>query len=152
MTSINAYDTLYENLKNRFTVQNDNSECTLGEYMLAKAQKNTNKSSLPVAVRDYTGGKLMLQSLVSYVNEKLTIKKAPVKDKTMEAFPLRTSLASIFSALLVCTLVVTYGLAGAKNTVLGDSTADATPSYAIDSYRDDAVEDEIYEAYKTVNI
>ena len=62
MASINAYDTLYENLKNRFTVQNDNSECTLGEYMLAKAKKTTNKSSLPVAVRDYTGGKLMLQS------------------------------------------------------------------------------------------
>ena len=146
-----AYEGLYENLKNRFTVQNDNSECTLGEYMLAKAKKTTNKSSLPVAVRDYTGGKLMLQSLVSYVNEKLTIKKAPVKDKTMKAFPLRTSLASMFSALLVCTLVVTYGLAGARGTVLGDSTAEAKPSYTIDTYGEDEVEDEIYEAYKTVN-
>lgn len=152
MASTNTYDALYENLKNRFTVQNENSECTLGEYMLMKAREGRAKSSLPVAVRDYSGSKLVLQSFVSYVNEKLTIKKPPVKDKTMKAFPLRTSLASVFSAVLVCTLIVTYGLVGARNAVLGNSTADATPSYTLDTYGDGEVEEEIYEAYKTVNI
>jgi hypothetical protein len=145
MTSKSTYDNLYENLKNRFTVVNDNSECTLGEYMLMKANEGTKKSSLPVAVQDYSASKRMLQGLVAYVNEKLTIKKPPVKDKTMKAFPLRTSLASIFSALLVCTLVVTYGLLGSRDALAGEATMQVTPSAEIDTWSEDGTENEAYE-------
>ena len=148
MTSTTTYDRLYENLKNRFTVQNDNSECTLGEYMLMKAREATNKSALPVAVNDYAGSRRMLASIVTYVNDKLTIKKPPVKDKTMKAFPFRTSLASVLSALLVCTLVVTYGLVGGTGALSEDSTADASASTEVDSY-DESTETEIYETIET---
>lgn len=151
MASTTAYDTLYENLKNRFTVQNDNSECTLGEYMLMKANEKTGKSALPVAVQDYSGRR-MLQGLVAYVNEKLTIKKPPVKDKTMKAFPLRTSLASVLSALLVCTLAVTYGLIGGRGSIAADSTAEAAPVSEIDTYTDEAVDLDTYEAYTAVKL
>ncbi len=154
MTSTTAYDTLYENLKNRFTVGNDNSECTLGEYMLAKAREAANTAtSLPVAVNDYTTSRKMLQGIVSYVNEKLTIKKAPAKDKTMRAFPLRTSLASLMSALLVCTLAVSYSLAGGSSLSSDNESAnaeyEASEYYDADSYSDDIAEfaiGEIYEA------
>ena len=146
MASTTAYDTLYTNLKNRFTVQNDNSECTLGEYMLMKANEGKGKAALPVAVSDYSGSKRVLQGLVAYVNEKLTIKKPPVKDKTMKAFPLRTSLASVLSALLICTLAVTYGLAGQGNSIAKESTA-AIPAAEVDSYSEDMTENEAYEVY-----
>lgn len=123
MASTTVYTNLYENLKNSFTVGNDNCECTLGEYMLMKANEKTGAASLPVAVHDYGTSRRMLQGFVSYVSDKLTIKKPPVKDKTMKAFPLRTSLASLFSALLVCTIVVTYGLVGASGMVSDDKAA-----------------------------
>ncbi len=145
MTSTTVYDRMYENLKNRFTVGNDNSECTLGEYMLAKANEAASKgASLPVAVNDYTASRKMLQGIVSYVNEKLTIKKAPAKDKTMRAFPLRTSLASLMSALLVCTLVVSYGLAGGSKLGAGDEAASAEYE-AVDYYDADPACEELYE-------
>ena len=153
MTSTTAYETLYENLKNRFTVVNDNCECTLGEYMLAKARETANAgASLPIAVNDYSGSRKVLQGIVSYVNERLTIKKAPVKDKTMRAFPLRTSLASLMSALLVCTLVVTYGLAGGKSLSASDESASADYN-AIESYDADSYNEELpeYEAAETEN-
>lgn len=120
-----AYEGLYENLKNRFTVINGNSECTLGEYMLIKAREASEKASLPVAVNDSVSNRSMLQSVISYVNEKLTIKKAPAKDKTMKAFPFRTSLASLMSALLVCSLVVTFGLIGSSAPTADTESASA---------------------------
>ena len=41
MTSVkNPYDSLYENLKDRFTVVYEEQDCTLGEYMLMQAGKN----------------------------------------------------------------------------------------------------------------
>ena len=36
---MNVYENLYENMKNRFTVVNNNTEYTLGEIMLIKAGK-----------------------------------------------------------------------------------------------------------------
>ncbi len=142
MASTTVYENLYQNLKNRFTVGNDNCECTLGEYMLSKAKEAANVTALPVAVADYGTGRRALMSLVSYVNDKLSIKKAPVKDKTMRAFPLRTAFSSLMSALLVCTLVVTYGLAGGSELASGDEAANAAleiqESYETDSYSEDA--------------
>ena len=144
MSSTTAYENLYENLKNRFTVENDNCECTLGEYMLAKAREAASVSSLPVALNDYGTSRSLVRGLVSYVNEKLTIKKAPAKDKTMRAFPLRTSLASLVSALLICTLAVTYGLSGTSAITGENETANAEYKlYEADSYGEDEIPYEI---------
>ncbi len=128
MNSTSTYDRLYSNLKNHYIVQNNNSEYTLGEYMLMKANGIDEKSSLPVTVHEGTSIRT-LQSIVSYVNDKLTIKNPPAKDKTMKAFPFRTSLASLLSALLVCTVVVTYGLVGSSR--LSSDAASASAEYPV---------------------
>lgn len=130
-----TYDNLYENLKNRFTVENDNFEYTLGEYMLAKANEMEEISSLPVSVNDNAMNKGLVLSIASFVNDKLTIKKAPEKDKTMRSFPLRTAMASLVSAFLLCTIVVTYGLVGGSNLASEAETANvSTKIENVDSY------------------
>ena len=48
---------------------------------------------------------------MTYVNEKLTVKAPAVKDKTIRAFPLRASLSAVLSAVVMCGLVLTYGIA-----------------------------------------
>ena len=94
MTSTSAYETLYNNMKKHFTVISDNNEYTLGEYMSMKADiKKESTSNLP-AVRSTVIDTHSVAAIFSYVNEKLTVKKAPVKDKTMRAFPFRTSMAA----------------------------------------------------------
>ena len=60
------YEALYENMKKRFTVENEGSEYTLGEYMLMKANKNTaNGSALPVAVSTHKPQEGAVRALVS---------------------------------------------------------------------------------------
>ena len=44
MASINVYETLYKNMKEKFTVVNDGCEYTLGEYMSVKAKSGLKKS------------------------------------------------------------------------------------------------------------
>ena len=112
---MNVYENLYENMKNRFTVVNDNCEYTLGEYMLAKAGVKKEKSNLP-AVRNNSGGEKTVVAFVKYVNDKLTLKAAPIKDKTIKRFPFRTSLAAVLSAIVACTLVISYGAATLRGT------------------------------------
>ena len=82
----NAYDKLYDNMKNAFTVVNDGAETTLGEYMLRHA-KAKNGSNLPIAAYSKDNA---IEAIYSYVNSKLTIKTPPVKDKTIRAFPIRS--------------------------------------------------------------
>ena len=54
MTStINQYDALYTNLKNQFTVIYNGNECTVGDFMLMKANKKS-QSNLPVAATHKT--------------------------------------------------------------------------------------------------
>ena len=107
MTS-NAYETLYNNMKTKFTVVNDNSEYTLGEYMSMKANAKSESSNLP-AVKNSTQNH-SLSSIFSYVNEKLAIKKPPVREKVMKKFPFRTSAAAFLSAIVVCALMFSYGI------------------------------------------
>ena len=108
----NNYDKLYENMKQRFTVSQNDTAYTLGEYMLMKADgKKSENAALPVAVMS----EVAVTNIVSFVDDKLTIKQAPVKDKTIRAFPFRTTAAAVISALLVCTFAVSYGLAGINN-------------------------------------
>ncbi len=106
-TTMNAYDALYNNLKNSFTVIYNGSECTVGDFMLMKANKHS-ESTLPMATS--YAKTASLTNIVEYVNDKLTVKKAPVKDRTMRNFPLRTSLSSLLSASAACALVLSCGI------------------------------------------
>ncbi len=108
MTSTNAYETLYNNMKNKFTVVSDNSEYTLGEYMMMKANAKSASTNLPAARNNIQNH--AISAIFSYVNEKLTVKKAPVRDKIMKKFPFRTSAAAFLSALVACALMFSYGL------------------------------------------
>ena len=51
MNTTNIYETLYNNMKNRFTIEENNCEYNLGEYMLMKAGKKSEKSSMLPATR-----------------------------------------------------------------------------------------------------
>ena len=118
MTQTNNYDKLYENMKQRFTVSADNQEFTLGEYMLMKAESKkteTVNSNLPVAVQTaMTRSEMAMSNIVSFVDDKLTIKQAPVKDKTIKAFPLRASASAFLTAAVACAFVLSFALIGVK--------------------------------------
>ena len=122
MTSSNVYETLYNNMKNAFTVVNNDTEYTLGEYMLMKTREDKvqNTSNLP-ATTDMYGAKGAIVGFFSYVNEKLTVKKAPVKDKTIRAFPFRTCAAALLSAVMVCSLIVSFGTSAIKTTARSEA-------------------------------
>ena len=114
MNTANVYEDLYNNMKNRFTVVNDNCEYTLGEYMLMKAgQKKASK--LP-ATRTASSADKPITAFFRYVNDKLTLKAPPAKDKTIKRFPFRTSCAAVLSAVIACTLAVSFGTATLRDT------------------------------------
>ena len=121
-TSNNAYEQLYTNLKNRFTVVNGNEECTLGEYMLNKNCKEES-SALPVVTAKFHHPSAVV-NFVNYINDKLMVKEAPQKDKVMRAFPLRTVAAAFLSAILICTFVISYGA-----TSLNNASNETAPAY-----------------------
>ena len=128
-------------MKNTFTVVNDNQEYNLGDYMLMKAGVKTESAALP-AVRNTASNDMAVSTFFKYVNDKLTLKSAPAKDKTIRRFPFRTSIAAVLSALIACTLIISYGavaLRGASNSV--PSTVEIT----------DTVEDEADDIYTTEN-
>ena len=132
-TYTNAYDRLYNNMKNAFTVVNDNCESTLGEYMIrhARAQRGTN---LPATTMQKDNA---IAALYSYVNDKLTIKTPPAKDKTIKAFPIRSCAAALLSAVVVCTVVLSYG------NFIG---ADDKPAYVIETEADEDLTDTVQAA------
>ena len=108
MTSQNAYESLYNTMKNGLTVISKDGEYTLGDYMLMKAGKQKEASSLPVSASDARENHA-ISAFFTYVNDKLTVKAPPAKDRTIRRFPLRTSLSAVLSALVACTLVLSYG-------------------------------------------
>ena len=108
MTS-NVYETLYNNMKNKFTVVSENNEYTLGEYMTMKANAQTATSNLPVAKSEPQTNH-SLTAIFSYVNDKLAVKKPPVREKVMRKFPFRTSAAAFLSAIVGCALMFSYGM------------------------------------------
>ena len=125
-----TYDKLYNNMVRKFTVEKDNHDYNLGDFMLmkAKAKKNemvaaTADSNLPVA-RDNKSN--ALTTVFSYVNDKLTVKKAPVRNKTIRSFPFRTSFTAFCSALIVCALVVSCCFFGLSNSVISNDNVIAT--------------------------
>ena len=147
MTSVmNPYDALYTNLKNQFTVIYNGNECTVGDFMLMKANKKS-ESNLPVAATHKTAS---IATFVEYVNDKLTVKTAPVKDKTIKRFPLRTSFSALLSATAACALILSCGifaLTGAKNLGVNPYVAENT-SYT-ETYSAEEIETEV--EYNTVN-
>ncbi len=106
MNNQNAYEKLYNDMKSQFTVMNNDCEYTLGGYMSMKA--NTAETPLPVAKN--ASNDTAIAAVFSYVNDKLAVKKAPVKDKTMRTFPIRTSAASFLSAVVACALIFSFGI------------------------------------------
>ena len=108
MKATNVYEDLYIKMKETFTIEKDNREYNLGDYMLMKAKEKQTKSNLPTTIASNTRP-VALQSVFSYINRKLTIKEAPAPEKTIKAFPLRTALSAACSALLICTLMFSFG-------------------------------------------
>ena len=131
MTTIsNPYDTLYTKLKNRLTVIHDNCEYTVGEYMLMKAGKSSRNETMPVVAR--ANEPRAVASIIDYVNEKLTVKNPPRKEKTMKRFPIKTSASALLSAAAACALVVScgvYALVGLSNTVPYTAEIDESEHY-----------------------
>lgn len=121
-----TYEQLYNNVAKHFIIDRNKVEYKLGDYMLIKAknkhrsEKNSatekasscNTSNLPAGIYSKESGAGTVSSIISYVNEKLTVKEAPIKDKTIRNFPLRTSLTAFCSALVVCALVISCGIFG----------------------------------------
>ena len=118
MNTTNVYDNLYNTMKNSFTVANGNQEYTLGEFMLMKACKkkeNVSPATNLPAVRHKNAAVAPISVFFRYINEKLIVKNPPAKDKTIRSFPLRTAMASLLSAVLVCTIFFSYGIATMKS-------------------------------------
>ena len=115
MAAYTNYDRLYENMKNRFTVIDNNEEYTLGDYMLVKAGKKKEEAKLPVAQRSSASkSERAVAMLVSYVNDKLVVKNPPVKDKTIRSFPFRASASAFLSAAVTCAFVLSFVVIGAR--------------------------------------
>ena len=142
--TMNQYDALYTNLKNQFTVIYNGTECTVGDFMLMKANKRS-ESSLPIAT---TARNASLATIVEYVNDKLTVKNAPIKDKTIKSFPFRTSISALLSATAACALILSCGifsLSGANNLTNATYTADSS------AYSETVTPEEIEDAnYTTI--
>ena len=127
MTSVkNPYDTLYDSLKDTFTVSVDGCNCTLGDYMLIKAGKRqTSESSLPATASADKGGSI--GGIVGYVASRFTVKDAPVREKTIRRFPLRSSVSAIFTAAAACALVFSFGIFSLTGSgVISPYTADSS--------------------------
>ena len=137
-----CYDKLYENMKARFTVVNDNSEYTLGDYMRMQAAKKENRSTA-VAVRS-TRNEGALVSVINYVSDKLAVKSPAPRDKTIRRFPVRASASAFLSAVAACSLVLSIGIVGARTLNLGTPTGQ---SASVSESTDDTViiEDERFE-------
>jgi hypothetical protein len=140
MATRNTYDKLYDNMKQRFTVMNGSDECTLGEFMLIKANQKKEDANLPVIQRSTaTSSERAVAMLVAYVNDKLTIKEPPVKDKTIIAFPFRASASALLSAVACCALVLSIGIFGMgsmKENADGVSMVDYQIEDVVDSHTD----------------
>ena len=115
MATVNNYDELYESMKNRLTVVNENSEYTIGDYMLMKASKKKEESRALAAKATVNHAEQTMANVVSYINDKLTIKEPPIKDKTIRAFPFRASASAFLTASVACAFLLSFVLIGAKS-------------------------------------
>lgn len=110
-TTINRYNTLYENMKRSFTVTNDGAQYSLGAFMRMKAHEVSGESHLPATIekKHATSALMTVRSLIC---EKLAVKTAPAPEKTLRSFPLRTSLAACLCAFSLCTVLFSGAIIG----------------------------------------
>ena len=133
-TITNPYDALYTNLKNRFTVELDGRNCTVADFMIAKAGKRSaTGTALTVAHKESSA----IVNVISYVNDKLTMKVAPRKDEIMTRFPIRTSASAIMRAVAACAMVIGCGVFALSSRLTTPYTADGESGYE-QSYDGDA--------------
>ena len=137
MSTATVYENLYNNMKNRFTVVSENSGYTLGEYMLIKAGKKQENSKLPVT-RSSASQDAAVVAFVKYVNDKLTVKTPAVKDKTIRSFPFRTAAAAFASALITCSLLISFGSV-TLHTMNNKSPASISSEIAEDEVENDII-------------
>ena len=132
MNNSMTYEELYSSMVKKFTVEKNNVDYRLGDYMLMKARAKSSStevkaeapaatSNLPVKINRNTDTKA-LSTIISYVNEKLMVKEAPVRDKTIRSFPLRTSITAFCSAIVVCALVISSAVFGINTSDGYDNT------------------------------
>ena len=151
MNSTMTYDKLYNNMVKKFTVEKDNTEYSLGDYMLMKAQSKKNalttvKSTALTTSSTHEHKYGALTAVFSYINDKLTVKEAPVRNKTMRSFPLRTSLTALCSALIVCGLAISCCLFGVSGSALGNDNT------VITEIEDDTQEETVLYSTESENI
>ena len=135
--TLNRYNTLYENMRRNFTVTSGDCQYSLGAYMRMKANEETHEASLPVTIE-----KKPLTALVSireYISEKLAVRVAPSPEKTLQRFPLRTSLAACLSALAICTLLFSGAILGTSAVKPADAQDNIALEYSVDA--EDIVEE-----------
>ena len=123
-TTMNSYDALYTNLKNQFTVVYNGKDCTVGDFMLMKSQQRS-ESALPIVTT--TAKTTSLATIVDYVNDRLTVKKAPVKDKTIRAFPFRSSMSAFLSAVAACSFLICFCVVGIR--LISNTTPELDEAY-----------------------
>ena len=121
MSATMTYSDLYAKMVGKFTIEKNDKDYKLGEYMLAKARKRKETSlvskseatesalPMPVATKETA-----MAAIFSYVQEKLTVKEAPIKNKTIRRFPIRSSLTAFGSAIVACSLVIVCAFFGLK--------------------------------------
>ena len=135
----NAYDVLYRNMKNRFTVVSGNNEYTLGGYMRMKAKEQTENTALPMEIQ--ASRPTALRTIASYINEKLLVKELPAPEKTTRAFPFRAALAALCSALLLSSVVISFA-------ALPKNTENNGGSYSVsEKHTEEEKKDERYTTY-----
>ena len=110
MNSYNVYEKLYANTKTRLTIVKNDNQYSLGEYMRMKA----GNKKLPAERRANTGNNIVSKSF-SYIKEKLSVKNPTNSEKRIGIFPLRTTASALLSAVLVCSLVLSFGIFSGKN-------------------------------------
>ncbi len=149
MNSTMTYEMLYNNMVKKFTVEKDNTDYNLGDFMLMKAKAKKNEmvaaanSNLPVS-RDNKAN--AITTVFSYVNDKLTVKEAPVRNKTIRSFPFRTSFTAFCSALVVCALVVSCCFFGLSKSATGNDNIVTVTENEQESAEKDTQETAMYTA------
>jgi len=141
MTS-SVYEKLYVNMKNSYTIVEGSETYSLGSYMTMKANAKEEVDNAMLPVIKSKGEARPMAAFFSYVNDKLTVKKEPVKDKTIRAFPFRTSLASLVCALLVCALILSYGVFTFDSSSDMPSTVEAgdVPAQSVETIDDQIID------------
>lgn len=134
----NAYEALYRNMKNRFTVVSKSTEYTLGGYMRMKAREAEENTALPTDIQ--VNRQTALRTFASYINEKLLVKELPAPEKATRAFPFRAALSALCSALLLSSVVLSCA-------TLPRRTEAGTPVATVSETEHDTVSEEEERSY-----